>query len=280
MATLGRVAIDGSKIRANTSRHKAMSHRRMREAEARLEDEIAQIVAQIEELNAAEDEEHGEDDDGSGGLPAELRQREQRRERIRKARAQLEAEKGAKLEPTHQKSFADPEANMMKTGAGALEYCYNAQAATSAEGVIVANDLSEKVNDQTHLAPLLEAIEENTGERAALVLADQGYLSEANLKLLEARRQRALIAVAREGKRASRWPRGARTRRMHRILRLPWAQERYAHRKTQGERPFAEIKARQRFGQFMLRGKAKVRGEWDLVCAAFNVSLLWRAAAT
>src|SRR5215510_14499618 len=74
---LGRVAIDGSKIRANTSRHKAMSHQRMQQAEAQLEEEIEQILAQIDECNAAEDEEHG-DDDGSGGLPAELRDREQR----------------------------------------------------------------------------------------------------------------------------------------------------------------------------------------------------------
>ena len=140
LARLGRVAIDGSKLRANTSRHKAMSHGRMLEAEAQLENEIGQILAQIEEQNAEEDDEHG-DGDGGGGLPQELRSREQRRERIRRARAQLEAEKGEKLEAKNQKSFADPEANLMKTGEGSLAYCYNAQAAVSEDGIVVATGL-------------------------------------------------------------------------------------------------------------------------------------------
>ena len=117
MVQLGRLAIDGSKVRANTSRHRAMSHGRMREAEARLEDEIGQILMQMEEVNQEEDEEHGEDD-GSGGLPAELRDRKRRLERIRKARLQLEEEKGDGLQERHQKSFADPEANMMMTAEG------------------------------------------------------------------------------------------------------------------------------------------------------------------
>jgi transposase len=279
LGKLGRVAVDGTKIRANTSRSKAMSHGRMVEAEAQLRDEIGQILQQMEELNAAEDEEFGDDDDGGGGLPEELQLRERRLERIRAAREQLEREKGEKLESRHQKSFADPEANMMKTGDGALAYCYNAQAASSEDGLIVANDLSEKANDYEHLEPLVDAIEANTGEPAELVLADSGYLSEPNLEALERRGQRALIAVSRAGKGLARRLKGLRSRRMHRTLRLPWAQERYAWRKTQAERPFAEIKARQRFVRFMLRGKAKVRGEWDLVCAAFNVSVLWRAAA-
>ena len=90
---LGRVAVDGTKIRANTSRSKAMSHDRMVEAEERLSDEIEQVVAQMDELNDAEEEEYG-DDDGGGGLPEELQLREQRRERIRAAREQLEREKG------------------------------------------------------------------------------------------------------------------------------------------------------------------------------------------
>src|SRR5207247_3312235 len=134
LGKLGRVAIDGTKIRANTSRHKAMSHGRMKEAEEQLEDEIAQILAQMDECNQAEDEEHG-DDDGSGGLPAELQDRKQRVEKLRAVRKQLEAERGSELRPQSQKSFADPDANMMKTGAGSLQCCCNAQAATSAVGV-------------------------------------------------------------------------------------------------------------------------------------------------
>ncbi len=273
LVKLGQVAVDGTKIRANTSRSKAMSHARMLEAEDQLSDEIEQIVAQMDELNAAEEQEHG-DDDGGGGLPEELQLRERRRERIRAAREQLEREKGEKLEAKHQKSFADPEANMMKTE-GSLQYCYNAQLATSEDGLIVANELTEKANDYEQLEPMVEAIETNTSQRAEILLADNGYLSESNLKALERRGQQALIAV--RGRKSSRWPKGARAQRMHRILRLPWAQQRYAQRKTQAERPFAEIKARQRFRRFMLRGQEKVTGEWDLVCSGFNVMALCRA---
>ena len=133
---------------------------------------------------------------------------------------------------------------MMKTE-GSLQYCYNAQLATSEDGLIVANELTEKANDYEQLEPMVEAIETNTSQRAGILLADNGYLSESNLKALERRGQQALIAV--RGRKSSRWPKGARAQRMHRILRLPWAQQRYAQRKTQAERPFAEIKARQRF---------------------------------
>lgn len=78
------------------------------------------------------------------------------------------------------------------------------------------------------------------------------------------------------------WPKGRYTQRMHRTLRMPWARELYGHRKTQGERPFAEIKAAMRFRRFALRGLVKVRGEWDLVCAALNLRRMMqlRDAAT
>lgn len=277
LAKLGRVAIDGTKIRANTSRYKAMSRGRMDEAEAWLDDEIDQILMQIEEQNAAEDDEHG-DNDGGGGLPEELQSREVRRERIRAARDQLEKEKGEKLEPRHQKSFADLEANMMKTGEGSLAYCYNAQAAVSEDGIVVATELSTTPRDEASLEPVLDEIEANTGERPERVLADKGYLTENTLEAMEARKQRCLIAVGREGKKPK-WPSGRRTQKMHRILRLPWAQELYRHRKTQGERPFAVIKGPMRFKRFMLRTKRKAGGEWDLVASAFNLAALWRLKA-
>jgi transposase len=275
LARLGRVAIDGTKLRANTSRSKAMSHGRMVEAEAQLEDEIAQILLQIEERNAAEDESEG-DGPGGGGLPEELQHRERRRERIRAARAQLEKEKGAQLESRHQKSFADPEANMMKTGEGALTYCYSAQAATSEDGIVVAAEIATSPSDAPQLIPVLDAVKANTGQSPELVLADAGYLSESNLEQFESRGQRALIAVGRERKR-SRWPKGELSRRMHRVLRLPWARDRYGHRKTQAERPFAVIKGPMGLRRFSLRGKANVTGEWNLSCAALNLFTVWRA---
>ncbi len=275
LAKLGRVAIEGTKIRANTSRYKAMSRGRMDEAEARLDDEIGQILMQIEEQNTAEDDQHG-DGDGGGGLPEELQDREARRLRIRAARAQLEKEKGAKLKDRHQKSFADLEANMMKTGEGSLAYCYNAQAAMSEDGIIVATELSTTPRDEASLEPVLDEVEANTGECPAWALADNGYLTEKTLEAMEERGQKCLIAVGREGKQAK-WPGGRRSRKMHRTLRLPWARERYGHRKTQGERPFAVIKGPMHFQRFMLRTQRKTRGEWDLVASAFNLAALWRA---
>jgi len=277
LGKLGRLAIDGSKIRANTSRHKAMSHARMKQAEEQLEDEIAQILAQMDACNEAEDDAHG-DDDGSGGLPAELQDREQRVARLRAVRKQLEAERGSELEPSSQKSFADPDANMMMTGEGSLQYCYNAQAATSEDGIIVAAEITTSPRDVGQLMPMLEAVTVNTGRRPEIAIADNGYLSESNLEQLHRRRQRGLVAVGREGKRPEKWPTGRFTQRMHRILRLPWARRIYDHRKTQGERPFAEIKQTMRFRRFSLRGRANIQGEWNLVCAAANALTIYRAA--
>src|SRR5262245_26464539 len=248
LGKLGRVAIDGSKIRANT-----------------------------EECNAAEDEEHG-DDDGSGGLPAELQDREQRVAKLREVRKQLERERGSALKPKNQKSFADPDANMMMTGEGALQYCYNAQAATSEDGVILAAEVTAAPRDVDQLVPMVEAVRANTGCRPGVALADNGYLSESSLKELRRKRQPCLVAVGREGRQPTRWPKGRLTRRMHRLLRLPWARALYDHRKTQGERPFAEIKQTMRFRRFSLRGRANIRGEWHLVCSAANALTMYRAA--
>jgi hypothetical protein len=111
-----------------------------------------------------------------------------------------------------------------------------------------------------------------------VAVADNGYLTEANLKEMKHRRQRCLVAAGREGKQPSSWPKGKYTQQMHRILRLPWAREIYDHRKTQGERPFAEIKNVMRFRRFSLRGRANIRGEWNLVCSAANLLTMYRAA--
>jgi transposase len=275
LVRLGLVAIDGTKLRADTSRSKALSHQRMVETEARLEAEIASVLQRLDEVNAAEDAEHDEDDEGSGGLPAELQDRQRRLAKLQAVRAQLEREKGETLEPKHQKSLADPDANMMRVGNdGALTYAYNAQAAMSEDGLIVAVDLTTTVPDSPLAVPMVTAVTTMTSEVPGCVLMDKGYLSEANLETLRTQGQACLIAVGREGK-GARWPRGVETQRMHRLFRLPWARRRYAKRKTQGERPFAEIKQAMRFRRCQLRGRAKVWGEWNLVAAACNLRRLF-----
>ena len=182
------------------------------------------------------------------------------------------------MRASSQKSFADPDANMMLTGEGSLQYCYNAQAATSEDGIIVAAEITTSPRDVGQLIPMLEAVKANTGRRPEIAVADNGYLSESNLEQLHRRQQRCLVAVGREGKRPDKWPSGSLTQRLHRILRLPWARRIYDHRKTQGERPFAQIKQTMRFRRFSLRGRANIQGEWKLVCAALNALTIYRAA--
>ena len=144
--------------------------------------------------------------------------------------------------------------------------------------MIVAADVTTSALDRQQLVPMVEAVKATTRRKPGIVLADAGYLSEKNLDELRQKRQRCLVAV--RGKRTPRWPRGRQTQRMHRLLRLPWAKQIYNHRKTQGERPFAEIKQTMRFRRFALRGRANIRGEWDLVCAAANALTIYRAART
>ena len=167
---------------------------------------------------------------------------------------------------------------MMRVGNdGALTYAYNAQAATSEDGVIVAVGLTTMVPDTPQALPMVAAVTAMTGAAPGCALFDKGYLSEANLTMLRAQGQRCLIAVGREGK-GARWSQGAETQRMHRLLRFPWARQWYARRKTQGERPFAEIKQAMRFRRCQLRGRANVWGEWNLVAAACNLRRLFALA--
>jgi len=259
LGQLGRVAIDGTKIRANTSRHKAMSYGRMDQAEAQLEAEIAETLSKLEAVNEADDDTHG-DGDGGGGLPAELQNKQRRIEKLRSVRKQLEAERGTTLKASSQKSFADPDANMMMTSDGALAYCYNAQVAASEDGVIVAADVTTSALDKQQLVPMVEAVKATTRRKPGIVLADAGYLSETNLEVLRQKRQRCLVAVS--GRKKRKWPKGHETQRMHRLLRLPWAKKPYSYRRTQGERPFAEIKQTMKFRRFSTRGRANVRCEW------------------
>jgi transposase len=277
LGQLGRVAIDGTKIRANTSRHKAMSHGRMDRAEAQLETEIAEILSELEAVNETDDDTHG-DGDGGSDLPTELQTRQNRIEKLRAVRAQLEAERGKTLKASSQKSFADPDANMMMTSDGALQYCYNAQVAASEDGVIVATGVTTSALDKKQLVPMVEAVKATTHRKPGIVLADAGYLSERNLEELRQKRQRCLVAVS--GRKRRKWPKGSETQRMHRLLRLPWAKKLYNYRRTQGERPFAEIKQTMRFRRFATRGRANIRGEWDLVCAAANALTIHRAMQT
>jgi transposase len=189
LVPLGRVAIDGTKLKANASKHKAMSYGRMVEKEAALEREIAEWLRHAEQVDRDEDARHGPDRRGDE-LPAELARRESRLQKIREARAALEAEAReqagragkdptqAQPPPKAQRNFTDPESKIQKTPDGFIQG-YNAQAAVDGTAqVIVAHDVTPMAADVGQLVPLVTAVSRTFRQPPRQVLADAGYCSE------------------------------------------------------------------------------------------------------
>jgi len=195
---VGRVALDGTKIKANASKHKAMSYGRMEEKQQQLKEEVKQLLEQAEAADEEEDRRHGKQ--RGDELPEELRRRETRLAKIKvakkvveqRAREKAAAEgksaaeaKQAKPEEKDQYNFTDPESRIMK-GADGFVQGYHAQAAVEPEmWLIVGQSVTEASNDKKQLEPMVEAIEEQSGQRPEEVLADNGYCSEENLAYLE-----------------------------------------------------------------------------------------------
>jgi transposase len=197
LAKLGHVALDGTKLKASTSKHRAMSYGRMKQREAQLREEIERLVEQAEAQDATEDREYGADSDGYS-VAEELALREARLAKIRALRERLEAEKRTErglpedespvIDAKEQRSFADRDARMMLMKRGEYGYAYNAQAAVDAEsGVIVAADLTNVAPDVGHLPQLVarvRALREAAGrpkEAPTTVSADAGYFSGDNV---------------------------------------------------------------------------------------------------
>ncbi len=306
---LGHVAVDGTKLRANASKHKAMSYGRMGPAGAELAAEVEGWLAQADGADAAEDAELGADRRGDE-MPAWMRDKQRRLERIRAAKAALEAEAraaeaakpapGTKAngsprarrgrrpkhpagapQPSAQRNFTDPESRIMKGHDGFVQ-AYNAQAAVDAKAqVIVAHHLTNNAADQDALSPLLDAVTANTGATPAEVSADSGYCSEANLANLAARGIRGYVATGRakhpDGGEEQR--RGPLVSAMRQRLRRAGRRSRYRLRKQVVEPVFGQIKEARGFRQVLLRGIQKVKYEWALICTAHNLTKLARAAA-
>jgi len=305
LVKLGTVALDGTKVRANASKHKAMSYERMQAEERRLEQEIRALLERAQQIDLAEDERYGEECRGDE-LPEELRRREQRLAKIREAKRALEAEqagqdqaRGRRVgdgkvasgkrpqggvskfqreygEPPakRQRNFTDPQSRIMKLQQG-FEQCYNAQAVVE-EGrqLIVAQQVGQSAADSGVLLELVDEVERNTGSKPQRVLADAGYRSEENFAGLEERQIEGLVALGREGRASRSEPpkvAGAATARMRRRLAEPRGQQYYARRKGLVEPVFGWLKARLGFRQFSLRGLRKVQGEWSLVTLALNL---------
>lgn len=297
---VGRVALDGTKVKANASKHKAMSHDRMMEKEKQLKAEVQQLLEQAEAADVEEDARHGKDHRGDE-LPAELARRETRLKKIReakralavRAREKAEAEgsdpKQAKPKEKDQYNFTDPESRIMK-GADGFVQGYNAQAAVEPDfQLIVGQAVTQATNDKEQLLPMVEVIEEQSGQRPEEILADSGYCSEKNLEGLESADQPeqkivGYIATERQqhGEYKEACPRGplpqgaTRVDRMRRKLKTKAGKAVYAARKGIVEPVFGQIKQARGFRQFLLRGVEKVRGEWAMVCLTHNILKLYR----
>lgn len=233
MVSLGHVSLDGSKLAANASKHKAMSYGRMVEDEARLQAEVDDMMRRASEVDAIEDAQYGKESPGSL-FAEEIARRESRLAKLREAKAALEAEVRAAAEAKQaeraakerareeagqgrlggrkpkdpdearpgdkaQRNFTDPESRMMKSGSSGWVQGYNGQAAVDKDyQVIVACDLTNQAADAPHLQPMSDQILENTGKAPGKVSADPGYFSGPNVEYLEAQEIEVLIPPDRQ----------------------------------------------------------------------------------
>ncbi len=296
LVKLGHVALDGTKVRANASRHKAMSYKRMKEKEAQLAAEVAELLRRAQEVDDEEDRRYGQDKRGDE-LPEELAFREGRLEKIREAMAALEAEAQAAAEAEGkehlgvpddkaQRNFTDAESRIMP-GPGGRDFlqAYNCQAVVDhAHQVIVAARATNQSSDKQQAAAMMQETIDNVGAVPREVSADAGYYSAKAVDDLQALGVDPFVAPeqTRHGRVVPPAPRGRIPRhlsprdRMRRKLRTRRGRQRYALRMETVEPVFGQIKAGRGFRQFLLRGLEKVNGEWSLICTGHNLLKLFR----
>lgn len=318
LVSMNHIAIDGTKLLANASKHKAMSYSRMVEKEKELQSEIEELLKKGLDTDALEDKEYGPDRRGDE-LPEELATREKRLAKIREAKESLEREakerasaeeaersqkraeqetsgkkphgrkpKPSKTEPdgSAQRNFTDPESRIMKDSNKAFVQAYNGQAAVDADNqVIVACDLTNQAADSPHLSGMIDKSEENTGKKPEELSADAGYFSNDNIEMVEQRGIDAYIPPDRQ--RRGKEPTQpscvdpaiqSAADRQRAKLQTPEGREIYGRRKETAEPVFGHIKSVLNFRGFQLRGLEKVKSEWTLVCLGHNMLKLYRYA--
>jgi transposase len=357
MVSLGHIAIDGTKVNANASKHKAMSYERMQVEEQRLSAEVEELLKKAEAIDRDEDRQYGVGK-AAEDLPTELQFRETRLKRVKEAKAALEREaaetraqtlrenaegqrevaadravdaverkkaatRAAKAEkhadeltkhdsddepkggagtgegelpkhrvpverdgspkPNAQRNFTDPDSRIMMRNTEVTQ-AYNAQIAVdSSDQVIVAECVSNQSPDAEYFEPMLERVVSNCdGDAPVVVTADNGYLSKAaidasrrcgvNAHISCGHGEKPRALVTREPETPAQKARAA----MAKKLATPTGKAIYARRKAVAEPPFGQIKQARGFRRFSMRGVAKVRSEWTLVCLTHNVLKLFR----
>jgi transposase len=299
LVKLGHVALDGTKIKANASKHKAMSYQRMKEEESRLEAEVAELLKKAESVDEEEDQRYGKGKKGDE-LPKELAFRESRLKKIQEAKAALEAE--ARLEAEKkpdkndgdgtppdkaQRNFTDPDSHIMPASGGKhFIQAYNAQAAVdSAKQVIVAAEVTNKPTDRGQAEPMMEIVKSNTGQLPCQMSADAGYFSSDAVSNLTALGMDVYMPPDKIGHRFTLppAPRGpipqclSLADRMRRKLRTKKGKVCYGLRKELPEPVFGQIKQVRGFDHFLLRGLENVSSEWKVICTGHNLLKLFRA---
>jgi transposase len=314
MVRLGTVALDGTKVRANASRRKAMSYRHLTEREQVLAAEVDDMLHDAEVTDAREDKAFGKDRRGDE-VPEHLRRKEGRLAAMRKAKADLEerartgaADKARKAaedngldedvveehavaaaatavpKPTAQANFTDPDSRIMKTADGSFHYCYTAQAVVDeSHQVVVATSLTNRVADCPELPQMLDQVEQNTGTAPKILLADAGYFSGDNVDATVARGVDPYLATGRlrHGEEPPPAPRGRIPKdltpkgRMARKLRTKPGRAAYKRRKAIVEPVFGQIDTCQGGKALLLRGLEGADAEWHLLVACHNLRKLF-----
>lgn len=316
MVKLGHVALDGTKVKANASKHKAMTYDRMKKTAKELEGEVAQWFEQADAADEAEDREYGRGKRGDE-LPEWVTDKKKRLEVIHAAMEELKAEAKAQLaagmkpapekkpsetdgpdkpprgrskkakrptkdgEPHEKKqlNFTDSDSKILKGPHGFMQG-YNCQAAVdSTAQIIVAHATGNAQADAPQLIPMVKLIRANTGRNPDEFSADAGYVSEENLKDLRRRRINAYIATGREKPGKKRLRVGSLGQQMRTKLARAGHRSRYRLRKQVVEPVFGQMKEGRGFRGMLLRGMHKVPHEWALLCTAHNLLKLARRAA-
>jgi transposase len=311
LVQFGHVAVDGTKVRANASRHKAMSYGRMRTTEPALAAEVEAWLTKADQVDAAEDREHGPDRRGDE-MPEWMADKQRRLAAIRAAKAALEAEAADPPAPDDesgpgassgmrwqgrplrsadggppdraQRNFTDPDSRILPIRDGFIQG-YNGQIAVdAAHQVIVAHRLVTMAADYRALVPLVDDIHAHLGRKPREVSGDTGFATEANLAALQERRIKGYLPPgrARHGEAHAAGHRRLRNKplmaAMAETLKRAGRRSRYRLRKQVVEPVFGQMKQARGFRQFLLRGLDQVRAEWAMICTAHNLLKLAHAA--
>ena len=327
LVRLGTIAVDGTKVQGNASRHKAMSYGYMTQEVARLRAEIDQLLKQAQDVDAQDDAALGTR--RGDELPEELRRRQDRLATITAAMKRLEAEARAEGDAERQRreeaeaqrqrtgtkrrgrlpgpivetptakaqtNFTEPELSIMKTANKGWDCCGNAQASVD-DGcqIILACDVTAECNDKQQAEPMAQATRDQLDQAGIAPAADEsgarppipaaldtGYFSGPAVAAMEREAFDPYIAMERQrhhsaSSSSAAAPAPATVKeKMQAKLKTAAGRAVYARRKAIVEPVFGQTKEARGFRRFLLRGLAKIRGEWRLVCLTHNLLKIWR----